>query len=94
MKWKPSATDGSFVGWYDFDKSSGKWSKHVIFESEAAKNAPKEGGKRDAQKDFPLGTAGTGLQMTAIDIDKDGDIDLLCPGKSGLYLFENLGTGR
>jgi hypothetical protein len=28
--------------------------------------------------------------MTAIDIDKDGDIDLVCPGKSGLYLFENL----
>ncbi len=46
--------------------------------------------KRDAQKDFPPGTAGTGLQMTAIDIDGDGDLDLVCPGKSGLYLFENL----
>ena len=30
--------------------------------------------------------------MTAIDIDRDGDVDLVCPGKSGLYLFENLGT--
>ena len=28
--------------------------------------------------------------MTAIDIDRDGDLDLVCPGKSGLYLFENL----
>jgi hypothetical protein len=28
--------------------------------------------------------------MTAIDIDHDGDLDLVCPGKSGLYLFENL----
>ena len=45
---------------------------------------------RLALKDFPPGTAGTGLQMTAIDIDRDGDLDLLCPGKSGLYLFENL----
>ncbi len=40
---------------------------------------------------LPQGSAGTGLQMAAIDIDKDGDIDLVCPGKSGLYLFENLG---
>ena len=43
---------------------------------------------------FPPGTAGTGLQMTAIDIDGDGDLDLVCPGKSGLYLFENLGDRR
>jgi hypothetical protein len=34
------------------------------------------------------------LQMTAIDIDRDGDLDLLCPGKSGLYLYENLQKGR
>ncbi len=27
--------------------------------------------------------------MTAIDIDNDGDLDLVCPGKSGLYLFRN-----
>ena len=31
--------------------------------------------------------------MTVIDIDRDGDLDLVCPGKSGLYLFENLGVG-
>jgi hypothetical protein len=37
------------------------------------------------------GTAGGGLNIVAIDIDKDGDLDLVCPGKSGLYLFENLG---
>ena len=52
---------------------------------------PQRGDERDALKDFPPGTAGTGLQMTAIDIDGDGDLDLVCPGKSGLYLFENLG---
>jgi hypothetical protein len=91
---EPGATDGSVVAWYDFDRQAGKWNKHVIFQGEPAKNAPKEGPKRDAQKDFPPGTAGTGLQMTAIDIDGDGDLDLVCPGKSGLYLFENLGTAR
>lgn len=83
-------TDASVIAWYDFDRSAKKWNRHVIFQGEPAKNAPKEAAQRNAQKDFPPGTAGTGLQMTAVDIDKDGDIDLLCPGKSGLYLFENL----
>ena len=32
--------------------------------------------------------------MTAVDLDRDGDLDLVCPGKSGLYWFENLGAGR
>ena len=73
-----------------YDKAAKHWDKHVIFQGEPAKDAPKEGGKRDAQVDFPAGTAGTGLEMTAIDIDRDGDVDLVCPGKSGLYLFENL----
>jgi len=89
---EPGATDGSTIAWYDFDKAAGKWNKHVIFQGQAAKNAPEKGKDRSAQKDFPPGTAGTGLQMTAIDIDKDGDLDLLCPGKSGLYVFENLGS--
>ncbi|MDE2505896.1 MAG: VCBS repeat-containing protein [Planctomycetota bacterium] len=86
---EPGATDGSIVAWYDFDKSANHWNKHVAFQGEPAKNAPKEGGKRNAQKDFPPGTVGTGLQMTAIDFDGDGDLDLLCPGKSGLYWLEN-----
>ncbi len=87
---EPGDVEAPQVTYYTFDKESKSWKKHPIFTGEAAKDAPKEGGKRDAQKDFPPGTAGTGLEMTAIDIDGDGDIDLLCPGKSGLYLFENL----
>jgi len=87
---EPGATDGSLVAWYAFDPTSQKWVKHVIFQGEPAKNAPAKGPDRHALKDFPPGTAGTGLQMTAIDIDRDGDLDLVCPGKSGLYLFENL----
>jgi uncharacterized protein (DUF3820 family) len=66
----------------------------VIFQGEPAKNAPAKSGERVALKDFPPGTAGTSLQITAVDIDKDGDIDLVCPGKSGLYLFENLGVAK
>ena len=40
------------------------------------------------------GTAGGGLQIPVVDIDKDGDLDIVTPGKSGLYLFENLGPKK
>ncbi len=36
------------------------------------------------------GKAGFGICTMAVDIDHDGDIDIVAPGKSGLYLFENL----
>jgi len=87
---EPGDVGPSVIAWYGFEPDSGKWGRHVISESGPAANAPKEREKRDAQKDFPPGTAGTGLEISAIDIDGDGDIDLVCPGKSGLYLFENL----
>jgi hypothetical protein len=89
---EPGDVDASVVAWYDFDKTAKAWRRHIIFKGEPAKDAPSDPSKRSAQKDFPPGTAGTGLQMTVIDIDGDGDNDLVCPGKSGLYLFENLGT--
>jgi hypothetical protein len=91
---EPGATDRSLIGWYNFDKSTKSWSRHVIFEGEPARNAPAKAEERRALKDFPPGTAGTGLQLTAIDIDGDGDVDLVCPGKSGLYLFENLRAAK
>jgi len=34
--------------------------------------------------------AGGGMQIAAADLDGDGDIDLVTPGKSGLFRFENL----
>lgn len=34
--------------------------------------------------------AGLGINTMAFDIDGDGDLDLVAPGKSGLFLFENL----
>jgi hypothetical protein len=82
------------IAYYRFDKPSNAWTRHPIFVGEPARNAPADPSKRDAQKDFPPGTAGTGLEMTAIDLDRDGDLDLVCPGKSGLYWFENLRAGR
>jgi hypothetical protein len=91
---EPGATDGSQIAWYRYDLGSKRWVKHTIFQGEPARNAPKNAADRRALKDFPPGTAGTGLQLTAIDIDRDGDLDLVCPGKSGLYLFENLRVSK
>ncbi len=82
------------IAWYKFDKAAKSWNKHLVYQGEPAKDAPKDGKLRDAQKDFPLGTAGTGLELTVIDIDGDGDLDLVCPGKSGLYWFENLSKSK
>lgn len=36
------------------------------------------------------GRAGWGLDPKAVDLDGDGDIDLIAPGRSGLCWFENL----
>ena len=40
------------------------------------------------------GRIGGGMQIPVVDIDADGDLDLVCAGKSGLFLIENLSKGR
>ncbi|MFW6161616.1 MAG: FG-GAP repeat domain-containing protein [Planctomycetota bacterium] len=37
------------------------------------------------------GASGTGIYFDVADLDGDGRLDLLCPGKDGLYLFLNAG---
>ena len=87
---EPGATDAPCVYSFHFDLEKARWIKRVVYEGKAAPNAPADKAQRAALKDFERGSAGTGLQIDARDMDGDGDVDLVCPGKSGLYWFENL----
>jgi len=40
------------------------------------------------------GRMGGGMQIPVIDIDGDADLDIVCAGKSGLFLVENLTKGK
>jgi len=35
--------------------------------------------------------SGTGIFMAVADIDRDGRLDIVAPGKGGLFIFRNLG---
>jgi hypothetical protein len=36
------------------------------------------------------GVVGAGTQFVVVDLDGDGDLDIVCAGKTGQYWFENL----
>lgn len=91
---EPGATDASTIYSFKFDPKTSDWSRQHIYKGKPAENAPAAATDRWALKDFARGTAGTGLMMDAHDMDNDGDIDLVCPGKSGLYWFENLHVSK
>jgi hypothetical protein len=40
------------------------------------------------------GRMGGGMQIPVVDIDGDGDLDVICAGKSGLFLAENVTAAR
>ena len=65
----PGGNDPKCVYYYTFNRSEGKWQRHLIHEG---------------------GEVAFGINTQAADIDNDGDIDIVAPGKSGLYLIENL----
>jgi hypothetical protein len=40
------------------------------------------------------GKVGGGMQLPVVDVDGDNDLDIVAPGKSGLYLFEQIQPAR
>jgi hypothetical protein len=86
---EPGATAEPCLYIFQFDRSKSQWRRSTVYFGDPAPAAPINPEQRDALKDFRPGTAGTGLQMALRDMDADGDIDIVAPGKSGLYWFEN-----
>jgi hypothetical protein len=88
---EPGDTQSPVVFAFRYDRELAQWKREVIFHGDPALRAPANAEQRWALNDFPPESAGTGLQLATADLDGDGDPDLACPGKSGLYWFENLG---
>ncbi len=86
---EPGATDKPCIYSFHYDRKKKVWVKRVIYEGKPATNAPAAANDRWALEDFERGSVGTGLQVDARDLDGDGDLDIVCPGKSGLYWLEN-----
>jgi hypothetical protein len=86
---EPGATAEPCLYLFKFDRTTSEWRKTTVYRGDPAPAAPINPEQRDALKDFRPGSAGTGLQMALHDMDSDGDIDIVAPGKSGLYWFEN-----
>jgi hypothetical protein len=89
---EPGACASPCLFLYKYNRGTSTWTKSVVYRGEPAPAAPLNPELRDALKDFRAGSAGTGLQMAIHDMDADGDIDVVAPGKSGLYWFENPAT--
>lgn len=86
---EPGATDAPCLYLFQFDRTKQNWMRTTIYLGEPAPAAPLKPEERNALKDFRPGSAGTGLRLALHDMDSDGDIDIVAPGKSGLYWFEN-----
>ncbi len=81
----PSSFDPMGIFWYDIQ--GGKFVRHVLSYNHAF--AYPGGDDRNKSPNFAIGT---GMNINIVDVNKDGKVDLVMAGKSGLYLFENRGV--
>ncbi|MFC1693348.1 FG-GAP repeat domain-containing protein [Candidatus Latescibacterota bacterium] len=79
-----SSFDPLFVFWYEIN--GGEFKRHVLYYNHLPwyKNM-------ELKKTPPNYAIGGGTNITVKDLNKDGLVDIVCSGKSGLYLFLNRG---
>jgi hypothetical protein len=82
-----SCTEPLFAFWYDF--KGGKFTRHLL----SYNHLPWFSGEKNPNP-APNGAIAVGMKVTIVDLDKDGDNDVVAPGKPGLYVFLNLGKDR
>lgn len=80
----PSDFDPLGVYWYEI--AGDKFIKHVL-----SFNHPAWYPGAEERNPTPTFAIGTGMNIQVVDLNKDGLVDIVVPGKSGLYVFENRG---
>jgi hypothetical protein len=74
-----------FAFWYDL--KGGRAERHVL----SFNHLPWYPGEKN-QNPPPNGAIAVGMKVIIVDMDADGDNDIVAPGKSGLYVFYNTAT--
>jgi hypothetical protein len=82
-----SCTDPLFAFWYGFQ--GGSFRRHVL----SFNHLPWYSGEKN-HNPAPNGAIAVGMKVLIVDLDRDGDNDVVAPGKPGLYVFFNLGKDR
>ena len=77
--------DPSFVFWYDIN--GGEFKRHILSYNHVP-YYPDEGGISPP----PNNVVGVGMKINVKDMDKDGRMDVILAGKTGLYVFYNQGN--
>ena len=80
-----SCYDPLFAFWYDM--KGGKFERHIL----SFNHLPWYSGESNVNP-APNGAIAVGMKMVICDLDKDGRNDVVVSGKSGLYVFYNLGV--
>ena len=80
-----SCYDPMFAFWYDIQ--GGKFVRHIL----SFNHLPWYSAEKNINP-APNGAISVGMKMVIVDLDKDGRNDVVVSGKSGLYVFYNLGS--
>jgi hypothetical protein len=81
------------VYWYEYAQTSLNATARQAPSAQTSQNASAGQGEWIKHVIDYGGRMGAGMQIPVVDIDADGDLDIVCPGKSGLFLVENLTKG-